>query len=647
MSASLRGRPARARPTHVRPSSEAPARAVGPRLHRAATLLASATLLAAATPSALAAAGQPGADEPPAATVVVTAARVAERIDRTLAEVTVIDRAAIDAAAGRTLAELLATTPGVQSWSNGGHGKLATVSLRSLEGRHTLLLVDGVRLGSATLGTPSWDNLPLDAIERIEIVRGPLSGLYGSDAVGGVVQVFTRRGTRGFVPQAQATLGSLGYRELAAGARFGGELVDGALRVQRREVDGFSATHPGVGSAFNPDRDGFEQSSLSARLGADLGDWRAEASLLRVRGVNRFDDGPGVDTRTRMHNEVLALSLGGPLAAGWRQTLRLTRSTDELDRLASASPWTTLGTVGTVQRQLSWEHQLATPLGTLLALAERVQQEVEAAGVVYDVSQRTIDALALGLNGEAGAFGWQASLRRDRNSQFGHETTGSLAGGWQLTPGLRAVASVGTSFVAPSFNDLYWPGQGNPNLRPERGQHRELALVWREGPLSGRLAYFDNRIRDLIAWAPTPAGPWAPMNVARARVDGLSASLDAALGAWTLAAAVDRIDPVNVADGTRLPRRARESARLGADWRGGGWTLGGSLQAVGSRYDDAANTQRLAGYTTLDLRAERQLARDWALGLRLNNAFDRDYETAFGYHQPGREGYVTLRWTPR
>jgi len=643
MSASLRGRPARARHTHAhsflttadRPAGPDPRRVAGA---RAGALVAGAALLAGAALPALAAAG----DEAPVATVVVTAARGAERVDRALAEVTLIERAAIEAAAGRTLAELLATTPGVQSWSHGGHGKAASVSLRGLEGRHTLLLVDGVRHGSATLGTPSWDNLPLDAIERIEIVRGPLSGLYGSDAVGGVVQVFTRRGTRGFVPQAQVTAGSLGYREAAAGARFGGERIDGALRLQHREVDGFSATNPRVPFGnFNPDRDGFAQSSLSARLGADLGDWRAEASLLRVRGVNRFDDGPGVDTRTRMHNEVLALSLGGPLAAGWHNTLRLARSTDELDTLASASPWTTLGTIGTVQRQLSWEHRFATPLGTLLALAERLRQQVERPGVPYAVSQRTIDALALGLNGEAGAFGWQASLRRDRNSQFGHETTGSLAGGWQLSPALRAVASAGTSFVAPSFNQLYWPGWGNPDLRPERGQHRELALVWNQGPLSGRVAYFDNRIRGFIS-----AGP-VPVNIPRARIDGLGASLDAALGAWTLAAAVDSLDPVNVADGTQLPRRARESARLSADWRGGGWTLGGSLQAQGSRYDDAANTRRLPGYATLDLRAERQLARDWALGLRLDNAFDRGYETVLGYNQPGREGFVSLRWTPR
>lgn len=642
MSALLCGPCAQARPTHARPFRTTRHRYAGGSLRR---LASAAALLAGSALPALAAASPPAGDEAPAATVVVTAARVAERIDRTLAEVTVIERAAIEAAAGRTLAELLATVPGVQVWSHGGHGTLSSVSLRGLDTRHTLLLVDGVRHGSATLGTPSWDNLPLDAIERIEIVRGPLSGLYGSDAVGGVVQVFTRRGTPGFVPQAQVTLGSLGYREVAAGARFDGERIDGSVRLQHREVDGFSATNPRVPFGnHHPDRDGFAQSSLSARLGADLGDWRAEASLLRARGLNRYDDGPAVDARARLHNEVLALSLDGPLAPGWRTTLRLARSTDEIDTLAST--WSPPGTTGTVQRQLSWEHQVATPLGTLLALAERVRQEVERPGVPFAVSERTIDGLALGLDGEAGALGWQASLRRDRNSQFGHQTTGSLAGGWQLTPALRAVAAVGTSFVAPSFNDLFFPlfGGGNPDLQPERGRHRELALVWRQGPLSGRVAYFENRIRDLIAG-------WPPVNIARAEIDGVSASLDAALGAWTLAASVDSLDPVNATPGAnfgkRLARRARESARLSADWRGSGWTLGGSLQAHGSRYDDAANTRRLPGFATVDLRAERQLARDWALALRLNNALDRDYQTVLGYNQPGREAYVTLRWTPR
>jgi vitamin B12 transporter len=579
---------------------------------------------------------------------VVTAARTPQRVDQALAEVTVIDRARIEAAAGRTLAELLATEGGVQSWSNGGLGKAASVSLRGLESRHTLLLVDGVRHGSATLGMPSWDNIPLDSIERIEIVRGPMSGLYGSDAVGGVIQVFTRRGQAGFNPEVAATLGSRRYGEAAAGARFGSGAFDGHLRLQRRRTDGFSATNVRVPFGnHNPDADGFEQTSVNGRLGLRLGDWRAEAALLKAEGTSHFDDGPGADSRAELRTEVISAQLSGPVAGPWRTSVMLARSRDDLDTLASASAFTTLGTIGTTQQQLSWLNQITTPLGTALVLAERVQQEVERPGTPFAESERTVTGAALGLNGDAGAHGWQANVRHDRNSQFGRQTTGSLGYGYELAAGLRATASLGTSFVAPSFNQLYFPGFGNPNLLPEEGRQREFGLLWRNGPVTSRVAYFDNRIRGYISSGPLPA------NIPRVRVDGVSASVDAVLGAWVIAGGIDSLNPVNATEGTAnfgriLPRRVQESGRLALDWRGGGaFTLGGTLQAFGERFDNAANTTRLGGYATLDLRAQWAPARDWALGAKLNNALGKSYETVFGYNQPGREAYLTLRWTPR
>jgi vitamin B12 transporter len=586
-----------------------------------------------------------GATQPP--TVVITASRTAQRVDQTLAQVTVIDRARIDAASGRTLAELLAAESGVQTWSNGGLGKTASVSLRGLESRHTLLLIDGVRHGSATLGTPSWDNLPLDAIERIEIVRGPMSGLYGSEAVGGVIQIFTRRGQPGFHPEAAATAGSLGYGELAAGARFGGGAFDGSLRLQQRRTGGISATNPRVPFGnHDPDDDGYDQTSVSARLGLRLGEWRADATLLRADGTTHFDDGLGTDARADLRSEVLSAQLAGPVAAGWRTSFKAARSRDEFDTRASASSFTTLGTIGTTQTQLSWENQLATPLGTALVLAERVEQDVERPGTPFALSARTVTGLALGLNGEAGAHSWQANVRRDRNSQFGGQTTGTLAYGFALAPGLRATASVGTSFVAPSFNQLYFPGFGNPNLLPEEGRQRELGLVWRQGPVTSRIAYFENRIRGYISSGPLPT------NIPRVKVDGLSASVDAVLGAWTLAASIDSINPVNATVGTAnfgriLPRRVQESGRLALDWRGGPLSLGGTLLAFGPRFDNASNSARLGGFATLDLRAEWQLARDWALAVKLNNALGKAYETVLGYNQPGREAYVALRWAAR
>jgi vitamin B12 transporter len=445
-------------------------------------------------------------------TLVVTGTRTPQRVDQALAEVTVIDRTRIEAAAGRTLAELLAREPGVQFSSNGGLGTFASVSLRGLEARHTLLLIDGVRYGSATVGAPSWENMPLDAIERIEIVRGPLSGLYGSDAVGGVVQIFTRRGAQGMKADASIMAGSHQRGEASAGLRFGQGDFDGALRLQHLRQDGFSATNEREPfGSFDPDDDGFRQSSVSAAAGAKLGTWRADATLLVARGRSRYDDGPGVDSQAALRTQVLAATVGGPLADNWRSHLRLARSIDEYETLATASVFTDLGTIGSIQRQIGWENTIASPLGDVLALVERLEQEVSRPGTPFDVSERSITGAALGLNGRSGVHGWQANVRRDRNSQFGAHTTGTVAYGIDIATGLRVAASWGTSFVAPSFNQLYFPAFGNPNLLPEEGKQSELSLRWNFGAGSARLAYVDNRIRGYI-----PSGP-RPTNVPRRR----------------------------------------------------------------------------------------------------------------------------------
>jgi vitamin B12 transporter len=580
--------------------------------------------------------------------VTVTATRTPTRIDGALAEVTVLERADIERATGRTLADLLGRQPGVQTWSNGGLGKPASVSIRGLEARHVLLLVDGVRMGTATVGTPSWDNLPLSSIERIEIVRGPLSSLYGSDAVAGVVQVFTRQGTEGLRPDASATAGSHGYRQGTAGLRGAAGPVTGSVQLQALDDDGRSATNPRVPfGAYNGDTDGFRQRSANARVGLALpAGWRLDGTALESRGESQYDDGPGADARARLLNRAASLTAAGPLGEPWRTRLALSRSEDVYETLASASRFATLGATTTRQTQVSWENTLGTRAGTLLLLVDRLEQEVSRPGTNYTVSQRTVTGLGAGLDGEAGRHRWQAALRRDRNSQFGSPTTGTLAYGFDATPQLRLGASAGTSFVAPSFNQLYFPGFGNPNLLPEEGVHREASLRWTDDGHSVRAAWFANRIRGYIASGPLP------VNVPRARMDGLSLSWAYVLGDWTYSASGELLEPLNDTAGSanfgrQLPRRAAESVRVALDRRLGRWTVGASAEKVGSRFEDAANTQPIAGYTRVDLRADWTIAGDWTLGLRLNNATDRRYETALGYDQPRREAFVTLRWSPR
>ena len=580
--------------------------------------------------------------------VVVTATRTPTRIDQALAHVTVIGRAEIERAAGGTLAELLGAQPDVQFSSNGGIGKTSNVFLRGLEARHTLLLVDGVRLSSATVGTPSFDNLPLEDIERIEIVRGPLSGLYGSDAVGGVIQVFTRSGRAGLHGRASLTLGSDQYRQLAGGLQFGQGAFTGAVQLQHARSRGFSSTNPRAQfGSFDPDRDGFEQDSLSGHLGLQLGaGWRADARLLESRLETQYDELQGTDSLAKLHSRVLSLDVAGPVQGPWRSRVQLSRSTDGYTTLRTAFGPSNLGLIDTVQQQLSWENSVATPLGTAVVLAERLEQTVSRPGQAFTVADRGINALALGLNGQAGAHTWQANVRQDRNSQFGRQTNGSLAYGYDLSARWRAAASVGTSFTAPSFNQLYYPGFGNPLLQPEEGEHAELSLRWAVPGQQWRATWFDNRLRGYIT-----AGP-SPINLPRTRIDGLSLAYEARTAHWTWSASADQVDPRNTTagsanNGKQLPRRAKNSLKAGAEVVWGAWTLGSSLSAYSARFDNAANTLRMGGYGTVDLRADWRLAPQWALGLRLNNLGDKARETAYGYNQPGREAYLTLRYTGR
>jgi vitamin B12 transporter len=588
--------------------------------------------------------------------VVVTANRVPTRVDQTVAEVTVIDRAALDRAAGRTLSELLSQHPGVQMTATGGLGKNSGVLLRGTESRHTLLLIDGVRVGTATVGNPSWDNLPLQSIERIEIVRGPLSGLYGSDAVGGVVQIFMRKGQAGMHPSASVTAGSKNYGQVSAGVRFGQGAWDGAVGVQHTETRGFSATNSKVSFGFNPDDDSFRQNAAHLQLGWKLGgDWRSDVRAVYSDGRNEFDDGLGANSRGQLLSKLLSWSASGSLASAWRTTLRASHATDESDTLVSAGGAFNLGAYQTQQQQLAWENTVQTKLGNVLVLAERLQQKVSKPGQPYPVGERSINALALGLTGKEAAHTWQANVRRDSNSQFGGETTGTVGYGYDLAPAWRLAGSWGTSFVAPSFNQLYFPNFGNPLLQPERGTSGELSVRWVAPGHQLRLAYFENHLRGFMATTGTVTNNSTTINIPRAEIKGWTVSHEAQWSAVTLNTSYDYVDARNKdvrSDGQLgtnhnkwLPRRAKNNLKLAADWVSGPWSVGTTLLASGERFDNVANTNRLGGFATVDLRADWRFAPRWTLGLRLNNLADKTYETARGYNQAGREGFVVLRYS--
>lgn len=572
---------------------------------------------------------------------VVTATRTPQRVDELVGDMVVIDRATIERSTGRTLPELLARAAGVQFSSNGGLGKSSSVNIRGAEARHSILLIDGVRFGSATTGTPSWDTIPLDMIERIEILKGPGSALYGSEAVGGVVQVFLRKGATGLSAYSSVTAGSRGYGQVTAGVNGGSGPLVYSLGVQKTRESGFSATNSKVQFGnFNPDDDGFDQNSINASVAYQLSpDWKLDAGLLAADSTNHTDDGPGRDTQYKGKSRVARAGVEGQVLPGWKTTARVSQGSDS-SRALVAAPSVFPSLFKTTQNQLSWQNDIDTRVGVVLAGLEQLKQKVDST-TKYTVTDRTVSSAFVGLNGSAGPHSWQANLRRDDNSQFGGSTTGFGGYGLAITPQWRVNAAYGTSFVAPSFNQLYFPGFGNANLQPEHGRNTDLGITWSDAGHTVKLVHFDNKIRGFITSTTNP------QNVPRARIDGYTLSYDGAFGPLSFNASVDAMNPRNELTGKRLPRRSADLARVGADYAVGPWTLGASVLRAGKSFDDTANTRLLGAHTTADLYVDYVVNPEWKVQTKLNNLTNRQYETAYGYNQPGRAVYVTLGYRPK
>jgi vitamin B12 transporter len=567
---------------------------------------------------------------------VVTATRIDTRSDELVSEVHVIERAAIEASSARTLPEILAREAGLQATANGGPGQLSSVLVRGGDARHTILLIDGVRYGSATAGTPIWETLPVEAIERIEVVKGPASALYGADGAAGVVQVFTRKPRDGLHPWASVTAGSLSHQRLAAGVSGGQGDLTYSLGVQQASDQGISATNAKQ-SGFNADRDPFRQASFNGALRYRINkDWSIDGSVLYSDGLVHFDDGAVIDARCRIRAGLAQAGVTGRLATGWQTALRVGQTRDTSNNVAAQYP----GSFQTIQDQVTWQNTVDTRAGVLLAGLERRVQNVESSGP-YTVTRRTLDGAFVGLNGQADGHSWQVNVRQDRNSQFGNGNAGFAGYGYRLSPAWRVHASYGTSFVAPTFNQLYY--YGNPSLQPEKGRNLDVGATWTRAEHEVRLVRFDNRIRDAIV----NDSNYVPQNIGQARIDGWTLGYAGKAAGVTLRAALDLMDPRNELDGLLLPKRAQTQATFGADWRTGAWRLGTSVLRVGSRFDNADNTRALDAYTVVDLHATWQFAPALSLQAKLNNLTDRVYATTYGYNQPGRSLYLTLRWQPK
>jgi len=576
------------------------------------------------------------------AAIVVTATRVPTRVNEVIADVTVIGRETIEQAGPTTLPELLARQPGLHVADNGGRGKAASVFIRGTASSHALLLVDGVPLGSATTGQPSLNNLPLSQIERIEILRGPASSLYGSDAIGGVIQIFTKRGEGPARISAYAGIGSHGTREAQAGVSGSTGALSYNLSVSHYSTDGFNvAADPQRFNTVNfslpnPDDDGYRNTAFSGRLAYELAKGhQIGIAVLEAKSRNWFDrGGPTVDAYNNDKTRAYGIFLRNRISDIWTSELRWGASEDWSESFA---PGRSL--FATLQTQWIWQNDIRLPVGRLMVALENTEQSVDST-TNYTVKRREVDSAVLGYQGNVGAHSWQTALRHDDNSQFGAHTTGSLGYGYRFSTDWQVRAAVGTAFKAPSFNQLYFPGFGNAALKPEKARNREIGLHWQQGGQHASTTWFDNRITDLIEGFPVT-------NTGRARIKGTSLAYGLLYGAWSVDAGIDLMRPINEATGHRLQRRPAEMLKLAVTYAPGDWKVGGETSSVGRRFDTTTEGRPMHGYGVVNLFASKALDKEWSLEGRINNLFDRVYENAWSYAVPGREIFLGLRYQPK
>ena len=579
---------------------------------------------------------------------VVTATRTAQPVRQSLAAQTLIERAEIERSQAQSLPELLQRVPGVSLANNGGPGKSTSLYLRGTESDHVLVLIDGVRVGSVSAGGAAWQDLPIELIERIEVVRGPRSSLYGSEAIGGVIQIFTRKGRgQGLKPYFSAGYGS--HDSASGSAGVSGDNGRGwfDLGVSSADSDGINAKSAAT-SGYESDADGYRNLSASLRAG-----WRfangleLDGTLLQARSHNDYDSLNRARTSgfsahaDGKQNVAGARARFRPLEP-WQVTLQLGRSEDKSDAYQDGEFYSRFDSR---RDHASWQNDLTLAPGHVLTLGFDHQREEVSGTTAYAEDSRDNDGAFVQYLGEHGRHDWQLSLRHDDNQQFGRHDTGNFAYGYALSDALRATLSYGSAFKAPTFNELYYPDYGNPALDAETSRSLEVGLAGEHGWGRWALNAFHTRVDELIAYDAATRGP---ANIQEARIRGVELVVASQLLGWDWNANYSWLDPQNVGaganDGNQLPRRARQLFNLELDRRLGAFGVGASLHAEGARYDDLANRNRLSGYADLDLRGEYRISPEWRLQARVANLLDADYETALGYNQPGQAVYFTVRY---
>ena len=578
--------------------------------------------------------------------VVVTADRKARTVDETLTPVTVITRKDIEKYQATSLPEVLRRVPGVNIVNSGGAGKATSVYMRGTESKHVLVLVDGVKVGSATLGSIAFQHIPLEQVERIEVVRGPRSSLYGSEAIGGVIQIFTRKGKEGFQPELTLQAGSNNTQAVNATFAGGDKATWYNMSIGSERTSGINANVQDT----TGERDGYERKQAAVRGGHNFSNGiKIEASALQADGDTAYDNtfSPG-NYIEQFTQEAYSGKVVAPVGTKAIVTAQIGKSKDAGDNFKNGT-FTTRFVTDRDTATLQTDVQVGAA-GSLTVGVDQQKDKVNST-TNYTVKSRKNDGLFASYQHDFGKTDVEVSARRDDNEQFGKHNTGAVAVGHDINDNLRLKASYGKAFRAPTFNELYFPGFGKADLKPEHSRSAEVGLTgkWQQGRGTWSANIFRNEIDDLITY---PAPTFAVSQVEKANIQGLELGAGTTVVGWDVNTNLTLQQPKNASganEGKLLTNRPTQIVNVDIDRSLGKFRVGTTLHGESKRYTNAANTEntKLPGYGTVDLRADYALAKDWTAGLKIGNVLDKRYQTNNGYNQDGINGLVTLKYAPK
>ncbi|MCQ4056033.1 TonB-dependent receptor domain-containing protein [Aeromonas sp. SG16] len=577
-------------------------------------------------------------------TLVITANRVEQPVSSVLAPVVVIDRAEIESRQVQSLPELLKTLPGVQIATLGGRGHISSLFIRGTNSNHSLVLMNGRPIAAMVAGTPDLSQIPLGNIERIEYIRGPRAAVYGSDAIGGVINLITKTSAKnGSETHLKGGAGSNGYGqgELKTVQSLG-QKTDMNMLIGYERTDGFDV----VANTKQPDRDGFASRNGQIGLNHAFNDaWSAD---FNAQGYDNLTDTDGSTDQSR----VQAFQYDGGLKFQGKDLIsRLEASYGEnkLKTWQEAKGEASGEPIHTGLTRFSWINSWSGIEGmNLTGGADWQREEMKSDSRSYGKTFSAPDRDNTGLFA-VGSYRWQALLwelsgRTDDNQQYGRHNTWSAASGLDIDENHNVRLSYGTGFKAPTFNQLYYPGSENPTLKPEESKNLELGLSGRYSAWDWSVNLYRNRIDNLIYCLTSMSYTCNPKNTT-ADIKGVETEIGIDTGPVHHRLSYDYTRAKDKGNqDLQLLRRAEHKGSWIADTRFDATTLTTELLYVGKRYDNNwATNQRveLGAYTLLNLAASYEVTQQFTLGGRIDNLFDRDYAPAYGYASPGTEFKVT------